>query len=168
MGQLLAAVRSLGAAMLDPWVAVDAEDRIVEHNALFRELFPREVARELVGRTCGELLRLSATARELAAAEGPVRLDEQEAEVHGSRLRLIVSAAPLALEGDRPGTLLILRNVTEEARIQASYQQLEDTTRRQCEDLEQRLDERTRDLLTANDLINRLEGELARYKRGEV
>ncbi len=168
MGQLLAAVKSLGAAMLDAWVAVDAEDRIVEHNALFRELFPREVGRELVGRTCGELLRLSATPRELAAAEGPVRLDEQEAEVYGSRLRLIVSAAPLTLEGDRPGTLLILRNVTDEARIQAGYQQLEDTTRRQCEDLEQRLDERTRDLLTANDLINRLEGELARYKRGEV
>ena len=35
-------------------------------------------------------------------------------------------------------------------------------------ELEQRLDERTRDLLTANDLINRLEQELARFKRGEV
>jgi len=165
--------KALGVAALDAWVVVDAEDRIVAHNPLFRDLFPRAVGRELVGMRSAEAIRLSSPAGEkalptLCSAGQPVRLDEQEAEIAGTRLRFIVGAAPLALEAEKSGTLVILRNVTEEARIQASYQQLEDTTRRQCEDLERRLDERTRDLVTANDLINRLEQELARFKRGEV
>lgn len=173
MSQVLEAVRKLGVAVLDAWVVVDAEDKILEHNALFRELFPRSVGRGLVGRSCRDTLQLSCCAgarcvRALCEEAGSVRLDEQEAEISGEKLRFIVGASKVELEAGRTGTLIVLRNVTEEARVQAGYQQLEDSTRRQCEELEERLDERTRDLLMANDLINRLERELARYKRGEV
>ena len=168
MSQLLEAVRNLGVALLDPWCVVDAEDRIGEHSPSFRDLFSRQTARRLTELTLKEALGLSTTALKQGASEGPLRLHEQEAELEGQPRRFHLGAVPVSLEGGTQGTLLLFRDVTEEARLQTRYQQLEEQARRSKEELEQELDERTRDLLTANDLINRLERELARYKRGEL
>lgn len=168
MSQLLEVVKELGVALIDPWCVVDAEDRIVEHSPSFRALFSRELGRRLVGMTCAEALRLSTADVRRAIAQGPLRLHEQTAELEGQPRRFQLGAAPVALPEGGDGVLLLLRDVTEEAQLQQRYQALEEQARQAKEELESELDERTRDLLTANDLINRLERELARYKRGEL
>lgn len=158
-------VRRLGVAVIDPWCAVDPEERLLEHSPAFRELFSREEGRKLVGRRLSELVGPEVAESVLRGlADGPRRLHEQEVALGGGRRRFLLGAAPL----EDGGAVLFLRDVTEEAQLQERYQKMEEQIRRTREELEVELDERTRDLLTANDLINRLERELARYKRGEI
>lgn len=171
MTDVVEALKILGPAFLDAWYVVDDQDRIIDYNAAFHALFPRAVARKLRGMTCREVMFLPPCAgrrclRETCTASGPCRMDELEAEVGGERLRLIISAVPVPLPEGKVGALIVLRNVTDDARVQAQYQQLLDGAKEEKREMEEKLSARTRELLTANSELNRLERELARLKRG--
>ena len=171
MDDVVEALRILGPAFLDAWYVVDEQDRIIDYNAAFHALFPRAMARKLKGMTCRDVMMLPPCAgrrclRETSAASGPCRMDEIEAEVGDERLRLIVSAVAVPLAGGKTGALIVLRNVTDDARVQAQYQHLLDSAKEEKRELEEKLSVRTRDLLAANSELNRLEREVARLKRG--
>lgn len=171
MSDVLEALKILGPAFIDAWYVVDDQDRIIDYNPAFHALFPRAVARKLKGLSCREASPLGPCSaqgclRERCAASGALRLDELEAQLAEEKLRLIISAVPLPLGEGRMGALIVLRNVTDDARVQSQYQRLIDGAQNEMQDLEDRIDARTRDLLAANAELNRLEREIARLKRG--
>jgi len=168
---VLDALKSLGPAFLDAWYVVDDQDRVIDYNPAFHALFPRAVARKLRGTPCREIspqgpCSTQGCLRERCASSGPLRLDELEAQLSEEKLRLIISVVPLQLGEGRVGALIVLRNVTDDARVQSQYQKLIDGAQNEMQDLEDRIDARTRDLLAANAELNRLEREIARLKRG--
>lgn len=128
MPTTLDVLKSLGGVFLDPWVAVDNGGAIVSCNAHFRALFSKALARRMRGaplehyvtlESAGEDLDITAVALERGSA---VRYDEVIGYVtDGANLSLIVSATPLP-EGD--GVLVMMRDITDLARIQAKYRQL--------------------------------------------
>ena len=171
MADVLDALKTLGPAFIDAWYVVDDQDRIIDYNPAFHALFPRSVARKLKGLTCRDAsaegpCRSQGCLREKCASSGALRLDELEAQFGDEQLRLIISAVPLPLGDGRHGALIVLRNVTDDARVQSQYQKLIDGAQNEMQDLEERIDGRTRDLLSANAELNRLEREIARLKRG--
>jgi len=171
MADVLDALKILGPAFIDAWYVVDEQDRIIDYNPAFHALFPRAVARKLKGLSCRDASANGPCAtqgclRERCAASGALRLDELEARFSEELLRLIISVVPLQLSGGRLGALIVLRNVTDDARVQSLYQKLIDGAQNEMQDLEERIDARTRDLLAANAELNRLEREIARLKRG--
>jgi hypothetical protein len=171
MTDALEGLKVFGPAFLDAWYVVDEQDRVIEFNAAFHAMFPRSVGRTLKSMGCRDVAKLPACAtdpclRQRCSAQGAVRLDEIDAEVGGQAVRLIVSAVPIALGEGRVGALIVLRNVTDDARVQERYQQMVEGARQEKRDLEMRLQARTRDLLAANTELNRLERELAKLRRG--
>lgn len=173
MPDVLEALKLFGPVLTDAWFVVDEQDRIVALNAAFHQLFPRAIARNLKSMTCCEAVSLPTREgdrclRRLCVSGGPFRLSEIDAEVGGQKLRLVISAVPLAFAPEKVGALIVLRDVTADARVQARYRELVDGMERQRRELEERLEARTRDLLSANEELNRLERELARLRRGGV
>ncbi|HVE81543.1 MAG TPA: ATP-binding protein [Myxococcales bacterium] len=116
----------------DAFYIVDADDRIVSYNVAFRNMFPRSMVRSLREARCRDAAFLPCHGgqclRERCAVEGAIRLDEIETTITNAQgepesLRLIVTAGPVTLPSGQPGTMIILRDVTDEARIQAKYQE---------------------------------------------
>jgi PAS domain-containing protein len=171
MADVVEALKILGHAFLDAWYVVDDEDRIIDFNPAFFALFPRAVGRKLKGMTCRDAVALPPCAgaqclRQTCVASGPSRLDELEAQIADEKLRLIINAVPLPLPDGKTGALIVLRNVTDDARVQAQYQQMLEGAKEEKREMEEKLSARTRDLLAANSELNRLEREIARLKRG--
>lgn len=164
-------IRVVAAAIVDPWFVVDDEERIVAYNDAFYGVFPPPVARKIAGKTCRDVAEIPACAtdtclRRACVAEGPIRLDEVEVKIAGGSRQMILSAAPVSLGGTQQGALIVLRDVSDEARVQREYQRLKDEVTRLEKELEDRVAARTRDLMAANAELNRLEREIARLKRG--
>jgi hypothetical protein len=171
MADVVEALKILGPAFLDAWYVVDDQDRIIDFNSAFHALFPRSVARKLKSMSCREAVGLAPCAgeqclRQICTASGPSRLDELEAQIGSEKLRLIINAVPLPFPEGKTGALIVLRNVTDDARVQAQYQQMIEGAKEEKREMEEKLGARTRDLLAANDELNRLEREIARLKRG--
>lgn len=127
-------VATLGPLLTDAYYVVDADDRIVTYNTAFRMLFPRSEARALREMRCRDAgflpnCRDGRCLREDCERQGTIRLDEVETTIGGQNLRLIISAGPVTLAGGRKGTMIILRDVTDEARIQAKYQRMMEEAR---------------------------------------
>lgn len=174
MEAVLARIRALGAAFLDPWVVLDADDRVVEFDARYRALFPRHHARRLPGSTCCQFMRLGPCADGVHLAGrclsvGPLRHDDLEATLEGEAgtLRLMLSAAPIGPdEGPPTGVLVILRDITEVSEIQRKYRELADREARSGESLRQELTRKTRELMDTNMELNRVQQDLMRFKKG--
>lgn len=171
MADALEVLKALGPALMDAWYVVDESDRIVEFNSVFHAMFPRAVARTLKGAECRRTLDLppcrgDRCLRRACAESGSMRLDEVDVELGGERLRLIIGASPITLPGGGKGAVVVLRNVTDEARVQTRYQEMLEQAERERRELDQRVAARTKELLAANDVVTRLEQELAELKRG--
>src|SRR5438105_2409044 len=107
---LLEELKALGPALLDAWYVVDEDDRIVDFNPAFHAMFPRAVARKLKTLSCREAAKLPACAteqclRSVCQSQGPIRLDEVDAEVADEQVRLIISATPVELPKGGKGAL---------------------------------------------------------------
>lgn len=173
MADVVEALKILGPAFLDAWYVVDDQDRIVDFNAAFHALFPRPMARKLKTLTCREALTLppcggAQCLRQTCIASGPSRLDELEAQVGNEKLRVIINAVPIPLPEGKTGALIVLRNVTDDARVQSQYQHMLEGAKEEKREMEEKLSSRTRELLAANTELNRLEREIARLKRGGI
>lgn len=164
-------IRAVAAAIVDPWFVVDEADKVIAYNDAFYGVFPPPVARKLSTKTCREVAEIPACAtdtclRRACVAEGAMRLDEVEVKIAGAARQMILSAAPVSLGDGVQGALIVLRDVSDEARVQREYQRLREQVTRLERELEERVAARTRDLLAANAELNRLERELARLRRG--
>lgn len=179
MDQWLARIRAIGPVFIDGWLVVGRDGTVLDHNAHYRALFPRHQARKLNGSRCCQFLELSACAAEgcltkRCLAEGPVRLDELPAtlveadkEPGGEEKRVIVSAVPLAEEGEAPeAVLFLIRDVTAEAKMQRRYKASEGQAEREKERLEKVIQRKTKELMDANMLLNRIQKELIGFKKG--
>ncbi len=171
MADALDALKRVAPVMTDPWYLVDAQDRIVDFNAAFFALFPRSVSRSLKGLHCREALALPPCAgegclRRSCGKSGSLRLDELDVPLGDQTLRLVVTAMAVELPGGDTGALIVLRDMTDMAGMQQRYQKLMDEVEHERAGLRAQLDERTRELLAANEELNRLERELAALRRG--
>jgi signal transduction histidine kinase len=129
----------MSAALRDPLYVVDDEERIIHFNPAFYGLFPRTIARGLKRMRCTEALAFApcqeggSCLRAQCAASGPVRLDEIVVDIGGQSLRMHITAMPVALSEGRSGAAIMLRDVTDETRVQEKYQAMVDEVRRQAE-----------------------------------
>ncbi|HEY8209740.1 MAG TPA: PAS domain-containing sensor histidine kinase [Myxococcaceae bacterium] len=127
----LPSAEALSALIIDAYYIVDADDRIVSYNMAFRNMFGRAMMRTLREARCRDASFLPCNGgqclRERCAAEGAIHLYELETTASDAKgnpvaLRLNVTAGPVTLPNGQPGTMIILRDVTDEAAIQAKYQ----------------------------------------------
>ena len=155
--------------IIDAYYIVDKEGHILAFNRMFYGLFPRNVARKLKGKTLGQVMEIE---RDIGAecmdAGRHVRLDEIVGKPKESEdaINMIMSGIPLRDDnGTITGALVILRNVTDEAMVQIKYQEMLETEARERERLVEKVQERTRQLLSSNEALLGVQKELVDYKK---
>jgi PAS domain-containing protein len=142
-------------ALPDGAILVNREQRIVQHNRVFAGWYPKPVARKLGGMTCKDALCLSICEQQGCIAQqcmelGRVRYDEVDARLAGTdeARKVIVSAGGIPdARGHIDHTLMIIRDVTDEANVQGKYQQMLETTARERAATQALLRERTARLI---------------------
>lgn len=177
MTALLQMLERIGQVFIDPWLVVDKNGQVVEMNRHYHSLFPRNVARKLRGSQCCQHLKLGTCESECLAkrclreaGRGAVRYDEIPAVLEGEAepRRFIVSAVPLA-ESDETApeaTLILLRDVSDQADVQRKYKEVLASEAREKEKLRAELLRKTRELMDANQALNRMQQELMSFKKG--
>jgi hypothetical protein len=173
---LLDLLARLGGGFLDAYVVVDADRRVIAFNRHYHGMFPRAVARRLEGSTCCQYLALGVCegggkclARRCRDEGAPLRFDEIDAAIEGedASRRLIVSALPLGEEGAPPeGALIFLRDVSDAADVQRKYKNVQDHEAREKERLREEIVRKTKELMDANQELNRVQKELMGFKKG--
>ncbi len=154
--------------IIDSYFIVDMERNIVDFNRAFHAMLPRKVARKLKTKKCHEVLQLdicheNCIAQQCWKNNAHVRLDEIRGRVEGDdrEQRFILSAIPLRNEaGEVVGVMEVQRNVTDEALVQAKYQQQVDASARQLKLLEEELQLRTRRLMEVSRRLFALQKDL--------
>jgi PAS domain-containing protein len=172
--QFLAEFKRVSSAIADSYFIVDTERQIVDFNRAFFSLLPRQLARNLKGKHCYDVLELNicksaCIAQQCWADNRHVRLDEISGSTAGDArtLRFILSAVPITDEqGNHVGALEIQRNVTDEAVVQVKYQEMLETEARERERLANQVRARTKELLETNQLLLKTQKELLAYKKG--
>ena len=122
----------LWGAFIDPWAMVDPAGTIVACNQHFKAWYAKSFARKAVGAPFDHYIALELAGEDIDVVAQvvergqPVRYDEVTGYVtDGPNPSLIVAASPV--RGDANETravLVILRDVTDMARVQAKYRQL--------------------------------------------
>ena len=180
LANFLAEFKRTSSAIVDSYFVVDTERRMVDYNRAFHSMLPRNVARNLNGKRCYDVLQLNickdaCIAKQCWQTERHIRLDEitgtivrdADGETDPPRLRFILSAVPITDENGTPvGALEIQRTVTDEATIQVKYQELLDIEARERERLSQQLRGRTKELLETNQQLQQTQRELLAYRKG--
>ncbi len=167
----------IGQVFLDPWLVVDKNGQIVEMNRHYHALFSRSVARKLRGSQCCQSLKLGTCETECLAkkclrdpSQGAVRYDEIPATVVGEdeTKRFIVSAVPLqsADDAEPEAVFILLRDVSDQADVQRKYKDVVAADAREKESLRAELQRKTRELMDANQALNRTQSELMAFKKG--
>ncbi len=113
--------------LLDAYVVVDQNGRILKCNALFAQLVGLRTKQILKAETFDEVLKLSVSGKMLSIAEivanvAPTRIDEVSGE-SGERqnLNLIIGVYPLMQDGATAGSFVLIRDVTAETNLQDKY-----------------------------------------------
>jgi hypothetical protein len=179
MQPLLSLLERVGQVFVDPWLVVDKNGQVVEMNRHYHALFPRNVARKLRGSACCQHLKLGTCEQECLArrclrdqAHGAVRYDEIPARFENDgeqpARRFIVSAVPLTASDDAEpeGVLILLRDVSDQADVQRKYQDVLASEAREKEKLRAELSRKTKELMDANQSLNRMQQELMAFKKG--
>lgn len=170
MEALLATVRALGGAFLDPWAVLDAGNRVVAFDARFRGLFARHQARKLEGSACCAFLAFSVCgggphlATRCLEAGHTLRFDEIEARLEGEvqPRRFTLAVTPIGHDL----TLLAARDVTDVASMQQKYRDLHVRETREIDSVKVDLVRKTKELLDTHMELNRVQQELTRFKKG--
>jgi transcriptional regulator with PAS, ATPase and Fis domain len=125
---LLAEVKPMFAASLDPVVLLDAECKIVHASASMRKVLGLKGKDAGVGAKFCDQITLSICAKgckiqEVLRTGHAFRLDEVPASRGDEKLRLIVSAAPVMGGADKKaiGAIVSVRDTTAEVLLQAKY-----------------------------------------------
>lgn len=177
LSRFLVEFKRVAPAILDSYMVVDRERRIVDFNRAFYAGLPRSVARNLEGAKCSEVLQLSICTSDCIAEQcwrenRQLRLDEIDGRPggeEGQARRFIVSALPIVNDdGEAVGALEIQRDVTEAAEIQTKYSAVLESEAQERERLAKQVRSRTRELLEANQQLRKTQRELLAYKKGLI
>jgi diguanylate cyclase (GGDEF)-like protein len=157
--------RSVVLAMPDAAVLLDIELRPVAYNPRFQELTGlrrRSIDAALAaGRSLLDLVAFPQavdTARSCMATGRPIHLAEVAVVgPSGAGLTAHVSFMPVAGDdGLALGCIQVLRDVSDEARVQARYRELLEMARLRTESLEREVEKRTQELSVALEEVTRL------------
>ena len=169
---MLERIKVISDVIVDSYFVVDAERNILDFNRAFHSMLPRAVARGLRGKKCYDVLHLEICKERCIAQEcwnmnGHIRLDEISGTVAGmsSSQRFIISAMPIHDDtGQVIGAMELQRNVTDEALVQAKYQQQVEASTRQQAELQQELQARTARLLEVSRHLIKAQREVVRLR----
>ena len=158
--------------LIDGYFVVDRQRRIVSCNQAFRVMFPRSVARKLVGRPYHEVLDLSlgqerCVVEQCWASGRSVRLDQVRGRVEGSpeERHFILSAMPLHDSGGAlEGAAVLQRDISDDVAVQVKYRKQSEDGDMRLGELEGLLRERSRRLIEQQRKIEQLRLELFRTK----
>ncbi len=167
-----AAFQLVKDVVIDAWFTTDPNGVIVDFNRVFFSLFPRNIARKLKGVTLPEIMVMPMDiVGEAITQNRQVRFDEVVASILETQeeFRFILSAIPLfndeqALEG----TLVVLRNVTDEAMVQIKYQEMLEREARERELLKAELVRRTERLIQISERYYELKAQIRKRAKGQV
>jgi PAS domain-containing protein len=174
--EMLERIRSVAGVIIDSYFVVDAERNIVDFNTSFFAMLPRAIGRGLVGKKCYEVLELEicqerCIVEQCWKARRQVRLDEIRGRVVSTdrKLAFILSALPFFHEDGSPqGAIVVHRNVTDEAAVQAKYQDMLENEKRDRERLMHVIRSRTKDLLESSQQLLAAQRELQAFRRGRI
>lgn len=114
-------------ALLDAYVLLDHEGKVLKCNQLFTVLVAKKTKAILKAQNLDELLNLSIAGVKLSVSDllqtqTPTRLDEVHASAEGDiDLNLILGIYPFIAEGKNLGAFVLLRDVTAETNLQDKY-----------------------------------------------
>jgi diguanylate cyclase (GGDEF)-like protein len=165
MSTALDAARSFVNGMSDPAVVLDGDQRIVYYNPVYVAMTGMKV--RTLDKTIAEgrepfrvvdmpagLAEHRAQALSTALA---VRLAEVTVESDaGVQRTVLVTMIPVIDDGLSIGLIEYMRDVTDEARVQARYQEMLQLEQARANELERQVEERTRELRFALDEVTRL------------
>ena len=174
--EMLERIKPITDIVIDSYFVVDAEKTIIDFNRAFFAMLPRNVARGLRGKKCYDVLELDickdrCIAEHCWKTRKHVRLDEIQGRVAKTdrKLAFILSAMPFfGDDGAVQGAMVVHRNVTDEANVQAKYQEMLETEKRERERLMHIIRTRTKDLLDASHQLLAVQRELMAFRRGRV
>ncbi len=114
-----------------------------------------------------EICENSCIALKCFEAGAAVRFDEVKGKTEGGEtLNLIVTAVPIRNQlGEIVSVLEMHRDVTDEARIHEKYKVFLDKEKRAKEELERQVNERTKELRSANDELKRTQAQLVHSEK---
>lgn len=173
---ILTQIKTTEDVIIDPFVIVDSQRIIIHFNRAFYSMLPRGVARGLKGKKIDDVIEFSLSDQgcvlDRCWQEGKhLRLDEIGGQIKKSDklLTFILSALPFFdPEGNPSGLLLVMRNVTDEAQVQIKYQEMLDNAKRDREELEELVRQRTKDLLKTSQELLTARRELLDFRRGRL
>ena len=165
-------LKAFSEVIVDGFFIVDTERTIVHFNRIFRAMFPRAIARSLIGRKCYEVMNLSickerCIGRQCWEHGKQVRLDDVKGTVvEDSAVRhYIVSAIPIYDDNhELQGLLEVQRDISDEVALRGKYQAQAAQSEQQLAELSDVLQRRNRELLTNGRELERLRLELFRAK----
>ncbi len=158
--------------VIDAWFTTDTVGSIVDFNRVFFSLFPRNIARKLKGIKLPEIMSMPMDiVQETIVQNRQVRFDEVVASILETQeeFRFILSAIPLFNdEKVLEGTLVIMRNVTDEAMVQIKYQEMLEREARERELLKAELVRRTERLIQVSERYYELKAQIRKRAKGQV
>jgi diguanylate cyclase (GGDEF)-like protein len=116
-------------AMLDGWVVVDAEGRVVKCNQFFANLSGSKTKSILKANSLNEIITFELAGRRLEIKEmiqspAPTRFDEVIGNISSKPnqpLHAIIGLYPFTQNGVNIGAFILVRDVTAEASLQGKY-----------------------------------------------
>ena len=166
------AFQEIKEVIIDAWFISDPAGVIVDYNRPFFSMFPRNIARKLKGLTIPEIMTMPVNiVNEAISQNRQVRFDEVVASVQetGEEYRFILSAIPLFdAEKNLEGTIVIMRNVTDEAMVQIKYQEMLEREARERELLKGELVRRTERLIQISERYYELKAQIRKRAKGQV
>ncbi|MBU1219461.1 PAS domain-containing protein [Myxococcota bacterium] len=157
--------------IIDSWFSTDAQGQITGYNRMFYSLFPRAIARKLKGIKLQDTMDISVDiVSEAITQKRQVRFDEINAVIpEVGEFRFIMSAIPVTDEGGQiTGTVVIMRNVTDEAMVQVKYQEMLDREARERELLRDELNRRTESLIEISKKYFELRASIKKRLKGQL
>lgn len=178
LNAFLESFKQIAPAIIDSYIVIDTNRRIVDFNRGFYKMLPRQTARGLKGKRCYEVLEFNVCKENCIAQQcwkdnSSTRFDGIRGRILGDskakELRFILSAVPITdTDGQHVGALEIQRNVTDQTEVQAKYQGMLETEAFERERLAAQIRGRTKELLETNRLLLKTQKELLSYKKGLV
>jgi len=165
------AFKVISEVVFDAYFLTDKDGLITEYNRMFYALFPRSIARKLKGVKLTEVMTLPVDiVTETLSTQQHMRLDEIIAQVQDmEEYRFSLSSLILTNDsGETVGSLVLMRNVTDEAMIQIKYQEMLEQEEKARELLIDELKQRTESLIETSTKYFALKEKIRMRAKGQL